>query len=188
MVALPSPAVRFAFLTTALVVIAFPATPTNSAQDPVQVEFPEEGGAGVASVQSDASGAEPGRIPRFARSTYVWPFEHGPYYGDVEMRQRHAAGTLVTAVGSFRLADAARKLSPELRAADRSVAVEARYFIVQLSPEAAMAGSFEQLRRLLGRRGIRIAEIMPVNAYVAKLDGATIDAVGEIAGVLTVEP
>ena len=43
------------------------------------------------------------RAPRFARSNYVWSFEAGPYYGDVDAKQRLEAGTLSTLHAGERL-------------------------------------------------------------------------------------
>jgi hypothetical protein len=187
MVALPTLATRTVFLTVAFLAITLVGTSTNSAQA-VLAEEESEGGVGVSSDQGDAARVTRDIVPRFARSSYVWPFESGPYYGDVDRKRRHAAGTLITPVGSFRLTEGPLRLPAQLRSSDNPGRSTARYFIVQLSREAVKAGSLDELRDVLLRSGSRIADYMSVNAYVTKLNSATLGAAREIPGVLAVEP
>jgi hypothetical protein len=128
------------------------------------------------------------RAPRFARSNYVWPHESGPYYGDVDVKQRLDSGTLSTSVGSFRLSEGAMRLPSALRTPNKLGEVSAQYFIVQLSRESVKAGSLDALRGALAASGTFIADYMRVNAYVAKLNETAMSAVREVPGVLAIEP
>jgi hypothetical protein len=140
-------------------------------------------GVGTEAVLSHDEGQEVEleRAPRFARSNYVWSFEAGPYYGDVDAKQRLEAGTLSTPVGSFRLSEGKMRLPGQLTTQNQLGVVGAQYFIVQLSPEAVKAGSLDTLRSALASSGTYIAHSMRVNAYVAKLNEAALGAVREVA-------
>jgi hypothetical protein len=121
----------------------------------------------------------------FARSSYVWEYATGPYYGKVDPSMSRTAGTLVTPVGSFRLTEGELPFPQQLRTVNRLSALGDQYFIVQFAPDA---GGVDLLRQLLAKHDRTTVASMPVAAHVAKLNAELLEDVQKLPGVIAIEP
>src|SRR5262245_41975759 len=126
--------------------------------------------------------------PLHERAKHPWPFATGPVYGDAPSGRRRE-GLLLTQVGAFDLADGFSRLPAALRY-DESDASHGscRYWVVQLRvPQADPLAGIRTRDRVKESGGAVIAEI-PVAAFLARLDPATVVALRGASEVLRVEP
>ena len=82
----------------------------------------------------------------FPRANYVWPYEIGPYYGDLSQNARSEPGVLRTTVGTFRLNDGELPIPAQLRAVNKLGREGTQYFTVQFHPESLTKGRLTSIR------------------------------------------
>ncbi|MCP3981019.1 MAG: S8 family serine peptidase [bacterium] len=130
--------------------------------------------------------AAPDAVERYARGTYVWPYDRGPHYGHVAPHEKRSAGTLHTRVGSFRLTGNGLDLPTELTGSTEGKS--SGHVIVQLDPDAMAGGAFDELRSTVGEASGSIVRALPVAAFVVRIEFVALPRLSAIPGVLAVEP
>ena len=124
----------------------------------------------------------------FPRSNYLWPFEAGPVYGEVDTTRANEVGVIHTAVGTFDLATGWPQFPAALRTSVKFDRLPAQYFVLQVDPSALAERSFDEIRELVASTGGAIVREMPVAALVARLTPSGYAALQGRQGVLALEP
>ncbi len=152
---------------------------------------PDSGGNGELRPAAPDAGEQPtasGRDVRFTRSSYVWPFASGPYYGDVQAEAQGARGVLRTSVGSFQVSQAASQLPAELTTVNKLQQLGAQYFIALVDPEDVPNGAFDVVRRAVESRGGVVIGKVPVAGLLVKLNAAAYAELTKTSRVVAIEP
>ncbi|MCP3981018.1 MAG: S8 family serine peptidase [bacterium] len=139
-----------------------------------------------AEVSSAGHRSELGVAQRYARGTYIWPYDHGPHYGHVAPHEKRDAGTLHTRVGSFRLSASDLAFPAELTGTTEGKS--SGHVIVQLDPHAMAGGAFDELSSAVAEASGSVVRALPVAAFVVRVDFAALPRLNALPGVLAVEP
>jgi hypothetical protein len=150
---------------------------------------PQPTGDGELRPASPDTGEKPlGRDVEFTRSSYVWPYASGPYYGDVDAAVANDRGILRTAVGSFRVSEGLRQLPSELKSANKLGEHGVGYFIVLSDPAELPYGGLEDVRRVIETRGGEVFGNVPSAGLLARLTPATYAELQKSSRVVAIEP
>jgi len=129
-----------------------------------------------------------GRDVRFTRSSYVWPYASGPYYGDVEASARDARDVLRTPVGSFRVSEGLRQLPAELKSANKLGEHGVQYFVVLVDPNDLPNGAFDAVRSTVEGRGGAVIGKVPAAGLLVRLTPAGYSELTKSSRVVAIEP
>ncbi|ANM28360.1 hypothetical protein ABI59_00040 [Acidobacteria bacterium Mor1] len=131
------------------------------------------------------SGDEESRALRtFARSNYNWPFESGPFYGEVNREP----GVFVTSAGSFNIARGQLSIPEQLRTSVKLSSMGAQYFVLSLEPEALSNGTFESIRETIVANGGAVMKPATVASFIVRLTQASHAALQTQNSVIAIEP
>lgn len=129
------------------------------------------------------------KLVRYQRSTYLWPYATGPYYGDAPANLMHTPHWLRTMVGSFDTSNPVFNLPGELRK-DLSPLSQTgmQYFIVQFDPDAFDNGKFQNLRKEFEGMGVQFFDYLSNRAFIVMLNAANYAIVSSSSAVKLIEP
>lgn len=124
----------------------------------------------------------------YPRSNYVWPFEAGPVYGEVDASRWSEPGVLHTIVGSFDLSRGLPLFPAALRASVKFASQPAQYFLLQVHPDAFADGTFDAIRASVESSGGAFVQEMPVGGFVVRLTAAGHAGIQGLGAVRALEP
>ena len=122
----------------------------------------------------------------YARANYVWPYEVGPFYGDVGLVDRQAPGVVHTAVGTFDLVRGELSLPAALKTVNKLGQQPAQYFIISIDPKSGEAGA--ALLAAIEAHGGAVVQRMQVSSVIARVTPSAMEEIRRSSEVVAVEP